>query len=37
MLRTLGREDDTRAVIAARYQGPLSFANDLDCYPLSTF
>jgi ribonuclease BN (tRNA processing enzyme) len=37
MLRTLGREDDTRAVIAARYQGPFSFANDLDCYPLPTF
>jgi ribonuclease BN (tRNA processing enzyme) len=34
MLRTLGQEDKTRAVIAARYQGPLSFADDLDCYSL---
>lgn len=32
MLRTLGKEDDTRAQIARRYSGPVAFANDLDCF-----
>ena len=32
MLRTLGREDETRRVIAASYSGPLVFADDLDCF-----
>jgi ribonuclease BN (tRNA processing enzyme) len=36
MLRTLGQEDQTRAVVAARYHGPLTFADDLDCYFLSS-
>ena len=34
MLRTLGKEDETRAEIAKRYAGPLDFANDLDCFRL---
>lgn len=34
MLRTLGKEDQTRAEIAKHYAGPLDFANDLDCFPL---
>lgn len=34
MLRTLGKEDETRAEIAKHYAGPLDFANDLDCFPL---
>jgi ribonuclease BN (tRNA processing enzyme) len=32
MLRTLGREDETRKFIAASYSGPLAFADDLDCF-----
>jgi len=32
MLRTLGREAETRAVIAQYYAGSLSFADDLDCF-----
>jgi ribonuclease BN (tRNA processing enzyme) len=32
MLRTLGKEDQTRAEIQKRYTGPLEFANDLDCF-----
>ncbi|HWZ63901.1 MAG TPA: MBL fold metallo-hydrolase [Steroidobacteraceae bacterium] len=32
MLRTLGRESETRAVIARVYQGPVAFADDLDCF-----
>jgi ribonuclease BN (tRNA processing enzyme) len=32
MLRTLGREAETRAVIARVYQGPVAFADDLDCF-----
>ena len=32
MLRTLGREDQTRAEIVKRYSGPVNFANDLDCF-----
>jgi hypothetical protein len=34
MLRTLGREEETRAQIAKAYAGPLRFANDLDCFAL---
>lgn len=34
MLRTLGQEPSTRAAIAARYAGPVAFADDLDCFPL---
>ncbi len=32
MLRTLGREAETRSAIALSYAGPLYFANDLDCF-----
>ena len=32
MLRTLGRESETRAVIARVYSGPVTFADDLDCF-----
>jgi ribonuclease BN (tRNA processing enzyme) len=32
MLRTLGREDETRSVISRSYGGPLVIANDLDCF-----
>lgn len=34
MLRTLGKEEQTRAEIRKRYSGPLEFANDLDCLTL---
>ncbi|HTR86548.1 MAG TPA: MBL fold metallo-hydrolase [Reyranella sp.] len=34
MLRTLGREKETEAAIRKAYQGRLSFANDLDCFPV---
>ena len=34
MLRTLGKEDETRAEIKRRYSGPIVFANDLDCFPV---
>jgi ribonuclease BN (tRNA processing enzyme) len=32
MLRSLGHESDTRARIAAFYAGPVTFAEDLDCF-----
>jgi ribonuclease BN (tRNA processing enzyme) len=32
MLRTLGRESETRSVIARVYPGPVEFADDLDCF-----
>jgi ribonuclease BN (tRNA processing enzyme) len=32
MLRTLGKEDQTLAEIKKRYSGPITFANDLDCF-----
>jgi len=32
MLRTLGRESETRSVIARIYPGPVAFAEDLDCF-----
>ena len=34
MLRTLGKEDQTKSEIRKRYSGPLAFANDLDCFPV---
>jgi ribonuclease BN (tRNA processing enzyme) len=34
MLRTLGKEEQTKSEIRKRYSGPLDFANDLDCFPL---
>src|SRR5215470_2431965 len=34
MLRTLGKEDQTQLEIGKRYSGPVTFANDLDCFPL---
>jgi ribonuclease BN (tRNA processing enzyme) len=35
MLRTLGKEDQTLAEIKKRYSGPVTFANDLDCFPVN--
>lgn len=37
MLRTLGREkeNETQAEIKKRFSGPIVFANDLDCFPVS--
>src|SRR5580698_9500740 len=32
MLRTLGNEDETQAEIKRHYSGPITFANDLDCF-----
>lgn len=32
MLRSLGHESETRSLIAARYSGPITFADDLDCF-----
>lgn len=34
MLRTLGKEDQTQTEIKKRYSGPVTFANDLDCFPV---
>jgi ribonuclease BN (tRNA processing enzyme) len=34
MLRTLGKEDQTQTEIRRTYSGPITFANDLDCFPL---
>ena len=34
MLRTLGKEDQTLAEIKKHYSGPVTFANDLDCFPI---
>jgi ribonuclease BN (tRNA processing enzyme) len=34
MLRTLGKEKETEAEIRRRYSGPITFANDLDCFPV---
>ena len=34
MLRTLGKEDQTRSEIKKRFSGPVEFANDLDCFSL---
>jgi len=35
MLRTLGKESETETQIRRRYAGPLTFANDLDCFPVN--
>jgi len=35
MLRTLGREDQTLAEIKKHYSGPVTFASDLDCFPVN--
>jgi ribonuclease BN (tRNA processing enzyme) len=32
MLRTLGHESESRSVIAGIYSGPVTFADDLDCF-----
>ncbi|HZP22449.1 MAG TPA: MBL fold metallo-hydrolase [Terriglobales bacterium] len=32
MLRTLGKEKETETEIRRRFSGPISFANDLDCF-----
>lgn len=32
MLRTLGKEEQTQTEIKKRYEGPVEFANDLDCF-----
>jgi ribonuclease BN (tRNA processing enzyme) len=34
MLRTLGRESETMAAIAAVYHGSVTFSDDLGCFPL---
>ena len=34
MLRTLGKEDQTLAEIKKHYTGPVTFANDLSCFPV---
>ena len=34
MLRTLGKEKETESEIRRRYSGPITFANDLDCFPV---
>jgi ribonuclease BN (tRNA processing enzyme) len=34
MLRTLGKEKQTQTEIRKRYEGPLDFADDLDCFPV---
>ena len=34
MLRTLGKENQTRSEIEKRFSGPVEFANDLDCFPV---
>ena len=35
MMRTLGKEDESLRNIRDSYSGPVSFANDLDCYSLA--
>jgi ribonuclease BN (tRNA processing enzyme) len=34
MLRTLGKENQTQAEIERHFSGPVTFANDLDCFPI---
>jgi ribonuclease BN (tRNA processing enzyme) len=34
MLRTLGKENETEAEIKRKYSGSVTFANDLDCFPV---
>jgi ribonuclease BN (tRNA processing enzyme) len=35
MLRTLGREEETMTAIRASFSGPVTSADDLDCFPIS--
>ena len=35
MLRTLGHEAETQRLIAETYHGPVRFADDLDCFPVT--
>ncbi len=35
MLRTLDKETQTQSEIEKRFSGPLTFANDLNCFPLN--
>ena len=35
MLRTLGKESQTQSEIEKKFSGPLKFADDLNCFPLS--
>jgi ribonuclease BN (tRNA processing enzyme) len=34
MLRTLGKEEQTLSEIRKNFSGPVTFANDLDCFPV---
>lgn len=34
MLRTLGREDETTRAVRVAFTGPITFAEDLDCFPI---
>jgi ribonuclease BN (tRNA processing enzyme) len=34
MLRTLGKEEQCQAEISKNFSGPVTFANDLDCFPV---
>ncbi|MBB5344295.1 MBL fold metallo-hydrolase [Tunturibacter empetritectus] len=34
MLRTLGKEEESMTEIRRRFDGPIVFANDLDCFPM---
>jgi ribonuclease BN (tRNA processing enzyme) len=34
MLRTLGHEDETEVQVRKAFTGPMSFANDLECFPV---
>jgi len=35
MLRTLGREEETKSAIRESFSGSVTFADDLDCFPIS--
>jgi ribonuclease BN (tRNA processing enzyme) len=34
MLRTLGKEEESQSEIRKNFSGPVTFANDLDCFPV---
>jgi ribonuclease BN (tRNA processing enzyme) len=34
MLRTLGKEEQSQAEISKNFSGPVTSANDLDCFPV---
>jgi ribonuclease BN (tRNA processing enzyme) len=34
MLRTLGKEEQSQSEIGKNFSGPVTFANDLDCFPV---